>query len=58
LFKRVDCGFITEYRNKWRQTRHVFYHRCFFLCNGYMFQQTIMSSSDHSIHNIYVKVLM
>jgi hypothetical protein len=26
----------------------------FFLCNGYMFRQTIMSSSDHSIHNIYI----
>jgi hypothetical protein len=30
----------------------------FFLCNGYMFRQTIMSSSEHSIHNIYTKLLM
>jgi hypothetical protein len=27
----------------------------FFLCNGYMFRQTIMLASDHSIHNIYTK---
>jgi hypothetical protein len=58
IFNIPLCGYRLKLTNKWRQTQHVFYHRFFFLCNGYMFRQTILSSSDHSMRNMYTKVLV